>query len=115
MKRKGVRRILIAALIILSFSVIVGFRKNKDESGIVTIVNVSYDPTRELFEKYNKLFQAHYASDQRAVRGVQRAVCGTLEGADRIGCVGYPVTWRLRFTGPFRNRRCGCRCSDTGL
>ena len=42
MKRKGVRRILIAALIILSFSVIVGFRKNKDESGIVTIVNVSY-------------------------------------------------------------------------
>mgnify|MGYP007027821754 CR=1 FL=1 len=24
---------------------------------------------------------------------------GTLEGADRIGCVGYPVTWRLRQAG----------------
>ena len=89
MKRKGVRRILIAALIILSFSVIVGFRKNKDESGIVTIVNVSYDPTRELFEKYNELFQAHYASEHgediqiiQSHGGSGSQVRSVIEGAD---------------------------------
>ena len=45
----------------------------------VEITNVSYDPTR--------------------VRGVQCAVCGSLEEADRTGCVGHPVTWRLRQAG----------------
>lgn len=89
MKRKGVRRILIAALIILSFSVIVGFRKNRDESGTVTIVNVSYDPTRELFEKYNELFQAHYASEHgediqiiQSHGGSGSQVRSVIEGAD---------------------------------
>jgi sulfate transport system substrate-binding protein len=29
----------------------------------LTIVNVSYDPTRELYEEYNELFKAHYEEE----------------------------------------------------
>lgn len=36
--------------------------KNKDKSGseTVTLTNVSYDPTRELYEQYNKIFKDYY-------------------------------------------------------
>ena len=29
----------------------------------VSITNVSYDPTREMFEQYNKIFEDHCGSD----------------------------------------------------
>lgn len=34
--------------------------KDKEESNTVTITNVSYDPTRELYEQYNKIFKEYY-------------------------------------------------------
>lgn len=34
--------------------------KDKEESDTVTITNVSYDPTRELYEQYNKIFKEYY-------------------------------------------------------
>ncbi|RKI31019.1 sulfate ABC transporter substrate-binding protein [bacterium 1xD8-6] len=34
--------------------------KDKEESDTVTITNVSYDPTRELYEQYNKIFKDYY-------------------------------------------------------
>jgi sulfate transport system substrate-binding protein len=33
---------------------------NKDENSVLTIVNVSYDPTREFYEQYNELFKSYY-------------------------------------------------------
>lgn len=32
-------------------------------SGTITLTNVSYDPTRELYEAYNKIFAKHWASE----------------------------------------------------
>ena len=39
-----------------------GDDKSKDtsESETIAITNVSYDPTRELYEQYNKIFAEHY-------------------------------------------------------
>lgn len=37
-----------------------GAQDEKPEEEKVTLTNVSYDPTRELFEAYNKLFQKHW-------------------------------------------------------
>lgn len=34
-----------------------------ESSGSVTITNVSYDPTRELYEEYNKAFQEYYKEE----------------------------------------------------
>jgi sulfate transport system substrate-binding protein len=47
----------------------------------IQLLNVSYDPTRELYEQYNK--------------GIQRA----LETRNRRQCGDPPVAWRLRQTG----------------
>ncbi len=33
------------------------------KDGIVTMTNVSYDPTRELYEQYNEAFKAHYKEE----------------------------------------------------
>lgn len=33
---------------------------SSEESSTVTLTNVSYDPTRELYEQYNKIFAEHY-------------------------------------------------------
>src|SRR5262245_10125019 len=49
---------LLAAIIILPFS---GDRLSASEKEI-TLLNVSYDPTRELYEAYNRLFTAHWQS-----------------------------------------------------
>lgn len=46
----------------------------------VSITNVSYDPTREMFEQYNKIFEDHWKED--------RGRCGS-----------DTVSWRFRETG----------------
>lgn len=35
-------------------------KESKKDSDTVTLTNVSYDPTRELYEAYNKVFKEHY-------------------------------------------------------
>lgn len=47
----------------------------------VSITNVSYDPTRELYEQYNK------------------SLPGTLEGKNRPGCGDHTVPWWFRQAG----------------
>ena len=47
----------------------------------VSITNVSYDPTRELYEQYNKIFQKHWKEKNGP------------------GCGYHAVSWRLRKTG----------------
>lgn len=59
MKKKFISILLAAALTLTAFT---GCGGNKDTSDDkkVTITNVSYDPTRELYESYNKIFAEHW-------------------------------------------------------
>ena len=34
--------------------------ENKEDNGKLTMTNVSYDPTRELYQEYNEVFKKHY-------------------------------------------------------
>ena len=58
----------------------------------VTLLNVSYDPTRELYEDFNKQFAT------------------LLEGQDRPGRDHPPVARRVGQAGPLGDRRAGGRC-----
>lgn len=60
MKKKIFKRILIPVIIILLFGALIIFGRDKKDSGILTIVNVSYDPTREFYLQYNELFEKYY-------------------------------------------------------
>ncbi len=48
---------LVIVLLLISFSL---HNRNQADDGVLTIINVSYDPTREFYEQYNVLFQEHY-------------------------------------------------------
>ena len=52
------RRYLIVGLIAV-MCLITGCSRGQGE-GTITITNVSYDPTRELYEKYNEIFEQYY-------------------------------------------------------
>ena len=40
-----------------------GVSTDDDGANSITLTNVSYDPTRELYEEYNKIFAAHYEKE----------------------------------------------------
>lgn len=89
MKKKSFKRMLIPVIIILLFVSLVGFCRNKKDSGILTIVNVSYDPTREFYLQYNEIFEKHYQEQHgEPIRIVQShggsgsQVRSVIEGAD---------------------------------
>lgn len=49
-----------------------GCSSSKAKNGEVSIVNVSYDPTREFYEEYNKIFAKHwYKTHQQDVEVIQ--------------------------------------------
>ena len=52
------RRLIIAA--VLSSMMVLTACSGKSDDGTITITNVSYDPTREFYEKYNKIFESYY-------------------------------------------------------
>lgn len=52
---------MLSAVMVVSFF-LTGCSGRKDD-GTVTITNVSYDPTREFYEKYNKIFESYYESE----------------------------------------------------
>ena len=60
----------------------------------VSITNVSYDPTREMFEQYNKIFEEHWK--EKTGEDVEI----TQSHGGEAGAGG--------------SQRTGCRCSDTG-
>lgn len=55
--RKG-RKKTVLVLVFAAFLLLGGCGTNKD--GVLTITNVSYDPTREFYEAYNPLFEEYY-------------------------------------------------------
>ncbi len=59
----------------------------RQKSDVITITNVSYDPTREFYEAYNKMFIQHYEAETGKKSG------------------SHPVSWRLRHAGTFRSGR----------
>lgn len=61
MKKKLISILLAAALTLTAFTSCGGNKDSgSDKSKKVTITNVSYDPTRELYEAYNKIFAEHW-------------------------------------------------------
>ena len=58
---KGKKIIVLASTLILAIGLFVGCGKETsvDENSI-ELINVSYDPTRELYESYNKEFQNYW-------------------------------------------------------
>ncbi len=62
----------------------------------ISLLNVSYDPTRELYADFNKAFAAKYKADTGKTVGHQG------------------VAWRLRPSGPFGDRWARRRCGDAG-
>lgn len=60
-KWKKTTAVALAAL--LSFSVFTGCGNTREKDGTLTLTNVSYDPTRELYEAYNKVFKEHYKEE----------------------------------------------------
>ena len=60
MKKKGIAAALIAVLTVTSLT---ACGKGNEEDGTLRLTNVSYDPTRELYEEYNKIFEEHYKKE----------------------------------------------------
>ena len=60
-KRKDVRlgkRVLLLSMAAVLAIGAAGCGGKKDD--VITITNVSYDPTRELYERYNDMFEQYY-------------------------------------------------------
>lgn len=55
---KRIRRITACVMIAVMTLSFAGCGRNKD--GVITITNVSYDPTREFYEDYNEIFTSYY-------------------------------------------------------
>lgn len=59
--RKRIVVVMLAAIV--SLSAFTGCGNDEKKDGTLTLTNVSYDPTRELYEQYNKAFQKHYKEE----------------------------------------------------
>ena len=62
--KKSIARVLalslVLSILVLALAACGG---NSADEGSVTITNVSYDPTRELYQSYNELFQKHWLEE----------------------------------------------------
>ena len=54
----------------------------------VSITNVSYDPTRELYEQYNKIFQKHWKSVAPSTSAASTMDWSTLPSAETYSTMG---------------------------
>lgn len=57
---KTIGIILISVMALYSIGIIRQNNRKQKKKGKMEIVNVSYDPTRELYEKYNRIFVGYY-------------------------------------------------------
>lgn len=64
MKKKHIIAILACSVMLAVTGVLAGCGGSQaDKDGTLTLTNVSYDPTRELYKEYNELFQKHYQEE----------------------------------------------------
>lgn len=61
--KNGKRIVVVMLAAIVSLSAFTGCGNDEKKDGTLTLTNVSYDPTRELYEQYNKVFQKHYKEE----------------------------------------------------
>ena len=61
---KNIRSLILAGLLVPAFGIAADNYDSKAEAAkkSVEILNVSYDPTRELYEQYNKDFASYWKS-----------------------------------------------------
>ncbi|WP_349670462.1 sulfate ABC transporter substrate-binding protein [Lacrimispora sp.] len=62
MRKRGKKRAAALVLMIAAAGILAGCAKQTDsgKDGTITITNVSYDPTREFYQEYNKIFEDYY-------------------------------------------------------
>jgi sulfate transport system substrate-binding protein len=61
MEGRRLKKIVIPVIVIvLVAAVFILHNRSASQDSVLTLVNVSYDPTREFYEEYNKLFQQYY-------------------------------------------------------
>lgn len=60
MKKQKIFALATAAVLGAASLTACGTASAEDENGKITLTNVSYDPTRELYASFNKAFQKHY-------------------------------------------------------
>lgn len=64
MKKKHILAILAAVVMVSALGLLSGCGGSQSaEADTLTLTNVSYDPTRELYKEYNELFQKHYKAE----------------------------------------------------
>ena len=59
MKHKKIIAVLTVTAVLTAAGLLAGCSRGTDEDTL-TLTNVSYDPTRELYKEYNEAFQKHY-------------------------------------------------------
>lgn len=95
MKRKRIAGVCITlAAVVLAGTFAVSGNNTKDKNH-VEIINVSYDPTREFYEAYNKIFSKYWKEE-------------TGQSVDVIQSHG-----RFRKAGSCDFQWTSCRCGDT--
>lgn len=92
------KRIVAAMLTaVMACSLLLGGCSGKKDDGTITITNVSYDPTREFYEKYNKIFESYYENEHGQKVNVIQSHGGSGSQARSVveGCNADVVTLAL--------------------
>lgn len=63
MRKKATRITVTILAAVLTMTSLTACGKKKNSDGTLTLTNVSYDPTRELYEEYNQAFEKHYKEE----------------------------------------------------
>ena len=85
MTKKKLRSLCLAAVLgIAAFTGVCSYDAGAGSD--VHIINVSYDPTRELYESYNKIFQEHW---KEAGIGIDIVIALFMAGMEVLVIKGY--------------------------
>ena len=95
MRKKRIVAAMLAVVMTGSF-LLTGCSGKKDD-GTITITNVSYDPTREFYEEYNKIFESYYENEHGQKVNVIQSHGGSGSQARSVveGCNADVVTLAL--------------------
>ncbi|RRN72460.1 sulfate ABC transporter substrate-binding protein [Peribacillus simplex] len=80
-RRKFMKKLMILTSLILAFGVLAGCNSEKTEgdgtSKPVELLNVSYDPTRELYQEFNEAFVKHWKEESGQDVSIQQSHGGS--------------------------------------